>query len=108
MKAMTKYLAGAAAAAAMTVAAASPASAQIFGDPYGRNRGMDAGDIITGVAVMGGIAAILSALGRDGNQYGYNSRSQYRDDYRNAVNACAYEAERRGGQVSVTQVARRG
>ena len=110
MKAVTKYLAGAAAAAAMTVTAASPALAQSFGrDRYDRG-GIDAGDIVTGVAVLGGIAAIMSAFGRDGNRYGYDNRYQYRNDYQNAVNACGYQAERygRGGQVSVLDVDRRG
>jgi hypothetical protein len=110
MKAFTKYLAGAAAAAAMTVTAASPAQAQIFGrDRYDRG-GIDAGDIVTGVAVLGGIAAIMSAFGRDGNRYGYDNRYQYRNDYQNAVNACGYQAERyaRGGQVNVVDIDRRG
>ena len=110
MKAITKTLAGAAVAAAMTVTAASPAQAQIFGrDRYDRG-GIDAGDIITGVAVVGGIAAILSAFGRDGDRYGYDNRYRYRNDYQAAVNACGYEAERyaRGGQVSVVDVDRRG
>jgi len=109
MKALTKYLTGAAAAAAMTVTAAAPAQAQ-YGYDYRDNRGIDTGDIITGVAVIGGIAAILGALNNDGNRYGYNNRYQYRDDYRNAVNACAYQAERyaRGGRVSITDVDRRG
>jgi hypothetical protein len=109
MKAITKYLAGAAAAAAMTITAASPAQAQIFGhDRYDRG-GIDTGDIITGVAVVGGIAAILSAFGRDGNRYGYDNRYRYRDNYQAAVNACGYEAERygRGGQVSITDIDRR-
>src|SRR5687768_16757858 len=109
MKALTKIFAGAA-AAALTVTAASPASAQIFGrDRYDRN-GIDAGDIITGVAVVGGIAAILGAFGRDGNRYGYDNRYRYRDDYTQAVNACGYQAERygQGGRISVTDVDRRG
>ena len=109
MKAL-KYLAGAATAAAMTITAASPAQAQIFGrDRYDRG-GIDAGDIVTGVAVIGGIAAIMSAFGRDGNRYGYDNRYQYRNDYQNAVNACGYQAERygRGGQISVVDVDRRG
>jgi hypothetical protein len=106
MKALTKYLAGAAAAAAVTVSAAAPAEAQ-WRD---RRDGIDASDVITGVAVVGGIAAILSAFGRDGGRYGYDNRYRYRNDYSNAVNACAYEAERfaRGGQVSITDVDRRG
>ena len=110
MKALTKTLAGAAVAAALTVTAASPAQAQIFGrDRYDRN-GIDAGDIVTGVAVVGGIAAILGAFGRDGDRYGYDNRYRYRDDYTQAVNACGYQAERygQGGRISVTDVERRG
>jgi hypothetical protein len=109
MYAVTKYLAGAAAAAAVTISAASPAQAQIFGrDRYDRG-GIDAGDIITGVAVVGGIAAILGAFNRDGDRYGYDNRYRYRDNYQAAVNACGYEAERygRGGQISITDVDRR-
>ena len=107
MKALTKYLAGAAGALALTVSAAAPAEAQ-WRDRHDRD-GIDAGDIITGVAVIGGIAAILSALDNDGNRYGYGNRYAYRNDYRAAVNSCAYEAERwsRGGRVSVTSVDRR-
>jgi len=110
MKALTKYLAGAATAAAIIVTAASPAQAQIFGDPYGRNRGVDVNDIVTGVAVLGGIAAITRAFGRDGGQYGYDNRYRYQNDYQNAVNACGSEAQRygQGGQVSVTDIDRRG
>lgn len=109
MKAMTKILTGAAAAAALTVSAAAPAQAQ-WRDRYHDRDGIDAGDIITGVAVVGGIAAILGALNNDGRQYGYDNRYRYRNDYRNAVNACAYQADRyaRGGRVSVTDVQRRG
>ena len=110
MKALTKFFAGAAAAAALTVTAASPAQAQIFGrDGYDRG-GIDAGDIVTGVAVIGGLAAILGAFNRDGGRYGSDNRYRYRNDYQAAVNACAHEAERygRGSQVSVTDVDRRG
>ena len=109
MKAVTKYLAGAAAAAAITVTAASPAQAQIFGG-NNRNGGIDTGDIITGVAVIGGIAAILGAFNRNGNGRTYGSEYAYRDGYQNAVNACGYEAERygQGGRVSITEVERRG
>ena len=105
-----KYFAGAAAAAAMTVSVASPAEAQFFGGSRHDRGGIDAGDIITGVAVVGGIAAIMSAFGRDGNRYGYDNRYQYRNDYQNAVNACGYQAERygRGGRISVTDIDRRG
>ena len=108
MTRFAKMLTGAAAAAVVTVSAAAPAQAQYYGRNYHRyDRGIDAGDIITGVAVLGGIAAIASALGRDGG-YGYGNR--YRGGYSAAVNACGYEAERygRGGRVSVTDVDRRG
>jgi hypothetical protein len=109
MKAV-KYLAGAAAAAALTVATASPAQAQYW-DPYRSNRGgIDVGDIVTGVAVLGGLQAILGAFGRDAGRYGYANQYRYRDDYQNAVNACGYEAQRygQGGRISVTDVDRRG
>ena len=104
MKAVSKILTGAAAAALLATTAATPASAQ-----YRRDRGIDAGDIITGVAVLGGIAAIASAIGNDGNRYGYGYRNRYRNDYTYAVNACGREAERYGrGRVQITDVDRRG
>jgi len=110
MRALTRFMTGAAAAAMLTVGAAAPASAQ-YDRPYDRSTergGLSTGDIITGVAVVGGIAAILSALGRDGNRYGYENQSRYRDSYTAAVNACGYQAERYGrGQVRITDVDRR-
>jgi hypothetical protein len=107
MKALNKYLAGAAAAAALTVTAASPANAQW--DRRYDNRGIDTGDVIAGVAVLGGIAAIVAAMSNDGNRYGYANRYRYRNDYTAAVNSCGYEAERygRGGQVRITDIDRR-
>ncbi len=110
MKALTKYAAGAATAAALTLTAASPAQAQSWDRHYRDRDGIDVGDVIAGVAVIGGIAAIASALGRDGNRYGYDNRYRYRNDYRAAVNACAYQAERyaRGGRVSIVDIDRRG
>ncbi|MGZ8997390.1 MAG: hypothetical protein ACXW2T_00900, partial [Allosphingosinicella sp.] len=111
MKALTKYLTGAAAVVALTVSAAAPADAQ-YRDRYSRHDrdNIDAGDIITGVAVVGGIAAILGAINNDGSRYGYSNRYRYQNDYRSAVNACAYQAERyaQGGQVSITDIDRDG
>lgn len=113
MKTVSKFLTGAAAAAAVTLTAAAPAEAQ-----YYRHRdrgGIDAGDVIAGVAIIGGIAAIASAIGNSGNRYdrGYGY-GQYGSSYnrggeRGAVDACAYEAERRNGaRVSdITDVDRR-
>lgn len=111
MKAISKYLAGAAAAATLAVAGAAPAQAQSY-DRHGhydyrdRGRGIDTGDIITGVAILGGIAAIAAALDRDGSRYGY--RDRYRYGYQAAVNSCGYEAQRyaRYGQVRITDVDR--
>ena len=108
MKAVSKFITGAAAAAMISVGFAAPADAQNrrWRD---RDNGIDAGDIITGVAILGGIAAVASAIGRDGNRYGYGYRDRYRDGYSNAVNACGREAERFGrGRVQITDVDRSG
>jgi hypothetical protein len=70
---------------------------------------IDTEDVITGVAILGGIAAIAAAIDRDRRSYGYRGRFRYRNAYRNAVNACAFEAERFGrGGVRITYVDRRG
>jgi hypothetical protein len=110
---MKKILLGTA-AAALTVISASPASAQYY-DRY-RSRSNTAEDIAVGVAVVGGVAAILGALDRDGGRYGYGygSRDRYRNDYRDnygaAVNSCGAEAQRegQGGRVRITDVSRSG
>ncbi|SMF61773.1 hypothetical protein [Allosphingosinicella indica] len=107
MTRFVKGLTGVAAAAMMTVTAAAPAQAQYYDRYYSRDRGVDAGAIIAGVAVLGGIAAIASAIGNDGNRYGYDARYRYRDDYRSAVNACAWNAERYG-RVQVRDIERTG
>lgn len=102
---MKKFLIGAA-AAALTVSAAAPASAQ-YGR-YDHRRGGVADDIAAGVAVIGGVAAVLGALDRDGGRYGYENRYRYRDGYSAAVNSCGYEAERYGrGTVRITDVDRK-
>lgn len=113
MKKISKLLAGAVGAATLSVSLAAPAEAQYYGRHYDRynryDRGIDAGDIITGVAVLGGIAAITSALSRDVSRYGYSNGYRYRDGYRYAVNSCAYQAERYGrGQVRILDVDQTG
>jgi hypothetical protein len=97
----------AAGAAASTLIAAAPADAQ---SRYRhRDRGLDAGDVITGVAIIGGIAAVASALDRDGGRYGYGSRDRYRGGYDLAVRACGNEAQRYGrGRIQITDVDRTG
>jgi hypothetical protein len=105
MKPISKIMTGAAAAALVSMAAAAPAEAR---HRYNHDR-VDAGDVIGTIAVIGGIAAIASALDRDGRSYGYNHRYRYRSGYTNAVNACGYTADRYGrGQVRITDVDRRG
>ena len=124
MKALTKYLAGAATVAALTLSAASPAAAQSW-DRRDRD-GIDVGDVVAGVAIVGGIAAAVSAFDNDGDRYGYgndrygygNDRYGYGNDrYRNgnrhsygsaqaAVNACGREAQRYGANVEITDLDR--
>lgn len=119
MKALTNTLSGAAVAALVTVAAAAPAQAQYRYDRhYDRDNGIDAGDIIAGVAIIGGIAAIASAIGsndrydsrydnRYDRGYGYGHGNQ-RYGERAAVDACRYQAARYGrGDVRITDVDRR-
>jgi hypothetical protein len=106
---MKKILLGVA-AAALTVAAAAPASAQYgrYDDRYDNRRGGVGEDIAVGVAVIGGVAAILGALDRDGGRYGYDNRYRYRDSYSLAVNSCGAEAQRYGrGNVRITDVDRK-
>ena len=108
MKSISRIMTGAAAVAMVTLSAAAPAEAR---HRYGHRGGdgIDAGDVIAGVAILGGIAAIASAIDNDGRNYGYDNRYRYRNDYRSAVNSCANEAERYGrGRVQVTDVERRG
>ena len=107
MKAVSKTMLGAGAAALAAISFAAPAEARH------RDRGIDAGDIMTGIAVIGGIAAVTSAIGRDGSRYGYGYGYGYRDRYRGgynyAVQACANEAQRMGrGRVQITDVDRTG
>lgn len=112
MKTFSKTLLGAGAAAVATLGFAAPAEAQ-YRDRYRDRGGIDAGDIAAGVAIIGGIAAITSALSRDGGRYGYNSGyaygNRYRSNYDYAVQSCAREAQRIGrGQVQVFDVDRTG
>ncbi|HEX6375689.1 MAG TPA: hypothetical protein VFZ91_08200 [Allosphingosinicella sp.] len=105
MKAISKTMLGAGVAALAAVSFAAPAEAR----HRDRHDGIDAGDIITGVAIIGGIAAVASALGRDGNRYGYGYRDRYRSGYNYAVQSCAQEAQRMGrGRVHITDVDRTG
>lgn len=109
MKAVSKTILGAGAAAVAALGFAAPADAQYRDRYYDRDRGIDAGDIMTGVAILGGIAAVTSALSRDGSRYGYGYGNRYRSHYNYAVQACAQEAQRMSrGQVQILDVDRYG
>lgn len=67
-----------AAVGAMALAGATPAQARHDND------GIDAGDVIAGAVILGGIAAVASAVGKkDRYRDGYRYNDRYRDrDYR--------------------------
>jgi hypothetical protein len=105
-----------AAAAATTIVAAAPAMAD-----NGRHRGhdgIDAGDVIAGALIIGGIAAVASAASRGDRGYdrrydrgGYDryDYGYYRNGYgsRVAVEQCVRAAERdasRFGRARITDV----
>ncbi len=104
MNTFTKTLVGTVAAGAMAVTAAAPAQAQ-YRDRDRDRGGIDAGDVIAGALIIGGIAAVASAVGR-GNRdryddgYVYEGRNGYYNGYdrsgdpRQAVEQCVYAAER--------------
>ncbi|MXP27412.1 hypothetical protein GRI58_01075 [Porphyrobacter algicida] len=112
MNTITKALAGTIAAGAMAMTAAAPASAR---DYYHRDRdGISAGEVIAGVAILGGIAAIAASAGnnrdrydaryyRDG-RYGYYNGNP-RDAVAQCVNAVRINAQRYGYRyANVTQI----
>ena len=87
---------GAVAAVAMTAAAATPAQAQ-----YRDRDGIDAGEIIAGAVVIGGIAALAGAFDNDRGR-GWDDRNYRGDRYdrggwgvspRTAVDRCVRAAE---------------
>ncbi|WP_114954418.1 hypothetical protein [Sphingosinicella terrae] len=114
MKAFSKILTGGVAAAALAVTAASPAQAQSWDRYRDRDRGIDAGDIITGVAVVGGIAALIAALDNGNDRYRYDRGYGYGNGYdrygygspQAAVNACGRQAQRYGRNIRITDLDR--
>jgi len=117
-KALAKGTIATVAAGAMVVGAAAPAQAQWRDRDRDRGDGIDAGDIIAGALIIGGIAAVASAAGgRDrydrgyGYGYGYDRGYGYNQgNSRQAVEQCVYAAERnasrysRGGGAQVTDI----
>lgn len=75
--------AAAALGAAAFVVTALPVSAHGYGSYRYRDRGIDAGDVVAGVVVLGTIAAIAnSAKNRDRYERRYPSRERYPEDAR--------------------------
>ena len=89
---------------------------------YRHDRGVDAGDILAGVLIIGGIAAIASAATKNNNNDRYRDRTDYPDDRRDtnrydndrgidrAVTICADEIERdvRIGNIDAVNRTARG
>ena len=118
MKTITKALVGTVAAGAMAMASATPAAAQ-YRD-RDRHSGIDAGDVIAGALIIGGIAAVASAVGNNNRGYnnggyvyegrGYDNRGYnngyYNNGYNNvgdprqAVEQCVYAAEQNASRYS--------
>ena len=98
-KALAKGTVATVAAGAMALASASPAMARDRHDD-----GIDAGDVIAGALIIGGIAAVASSIGKDrgydrtyggpyyNNGYGYDY-NRYGNS-RSAVNQCVRTAQR--------------
>jgi hypothetical protein len=105
MKCVSKFMTGAAAAALITVSTATPAMARDWDNHHG---GISTGEAIAGIAIIGGAAAIATALTRDNHRYGNDYRYRYQGGYNAAVSSCGYEADRYGrGRVRITDVDRR-
>ncbi|MFM7027526.1 MAG: hypothetical protein ACKOXK_02470 [Chakrabartia sp.] len=72
--------------------------------------GIDAGDVIAGALIIGGIAAIASAASRDRGGYGYRDTDYRGYDSRAAVEQCVRAAQREarqyGNWARVTDVTR--
>jgi len=117
MKTIAKLLAGTIAAGAMAASSVSPAFARDY-----RGDGIDAGDVIAGALVLGGIAAVVAAAsdndrydrddrdyrygraGYDGYGYDNDDRNDRRDwgrgRARAAVAQCVTAAERTASRYS--------
>lgn len=95
-----KAMSGVMVAALLAGAAAAPAEARGRWDRHHhRNDKLSAGDVIGGLLLIGGIAAVASAVSKDnggdyGYGYGYGSSDRAKRD---AVYACTNEAEHGDG-----------
>jgi len=103
-KTITKGALGTVAAGAIALASATPAMAQ----ERHRDRGVDAGDVIAGAVIIGGIAALAGAFdNNDRRDRRYRDRNYrgtthaYRGNYNNG-----YRGDRRGGRNAVERCVR--
>ncbi len=108
MQTVTKALVGSAVAGAMALTAATPAAAQY----RERDRGIDAGDVIAGALIIGGIAAVASAAKKDRYDdryrtrgYGYEYDRQYDNRYDRRYNR-GYDNSQRAVQLCAAAVQR--
>ena len=113
MKTITRALAkgtiATVAAGAMAMASATPAQAQ-YRDRDRDRGGIDAGDIIAGALIIGGIAAVTGAIGGRNRGSVYEGRGGYggyggygydrAGDSRQAVEQCVYAAEQNASRYS--------
>ena len=104
MKTISKALVGTVAAGAMAMTSAAPAMAR---DRWDHDDGIDAGDVIAGAVIIGGIAALAGAFDGDDNYDRYDRR-YYNNDPRRAVERCVAAVEnnarRYGYNANVTQI----
>ena len=109
-RALAKGTIATVAAGAMAMASATPAQAQWRDRDRDRGDGIDAGDIIAGALIIGGIAAVASAAGggrdRYDRGYGYNQAGNSRQAVEQCVNAAQRNASRYsyGGNARVTDI----
>lgn len=110
-KALAKGTIATVAAGAMALGTAAPAQAQYRDRDRRDHDGIDAGDVIAGALIIGGIAAIASAGSRNGRYDDrYNDRYNRAGNPRQAVEQCVYAAERNasrysyGGNAQVTDI----
>lgn len=100
MKIISKAFVGAIAAGAMVMVPTAAATAQSRYDYRDRDRGISVGDIIAGAVVIGGIAAVAGAIGRDNDYRGDNryyrngNYGYYNGNPRVAVEQCVNAANR--------------
>ena len=98
---ITKGTLGTVAAGAMALATASPAMAD---RGHHRDRNIDAGDVIAGAVIVGGIAALAGAFNKKDRRY--HDRHYRGDHYRGGHYNNGYAYNRGGGQRAIERCIR--